>query len=537
MSERPNPPKPPMKMALIMSSFAAFGGFLYGYDTGNISGVKEMPYFLRLFGYACPTVADPGKFCLSTQRSSLITSILSAGTFFGALAAFPVGDFLGRRYGIICFLVLFCIGVACQTGGRTLAPFVVGRVFAGLGVGGTSCLVPMYQSECAPKSIRGAIVGAYQWMITIGLLIAAVVVDGTKNRNDQGSYAIPIGIQFAWAFILAGGLAMLPESPRYLIAAGKDEAAQRALSRILQSPPDSEAVSEQYAEIAAAVHHVRSLGSSTYLDCFRNINRNRLRTLTGISLQALQQLSGINFIFYYGTTFFTNAGISPPFVITIITNVVNVVATIPGLYLTDKAGRRTMLLVGAGGMLVCHFIVAAISTAYPDGNNQAAQNALIAFVCIFIAFFAATWGPIAWVVTGEIYPTSTRAKQMSMSTASNWLWNFGIGYATPYLTDGGPGKAGLHGKVFFIWGGACAIAFVFVWLVVPETKGLSLEQVDMLYREYTTAVTANKIRKSLLEGNTQDADTDAYKKAFAEGAAKNNGTSEYKEKADMRDLA
>lgn len=131
----------------------------------------------------------------------------------------------------------------------------------------------------------------------VGLLIAAVVVDGTKNRNDQGSYAIPIGIQFAWAFILAGGLAMLPESPRYLIAAGKDEAAQRALSRILQSAPDSEAVSEQYAEIAAAVHHVRSLGSSTYFDCFRNINRNRLRTLTGISLQALQQLSGINFIF------------------------------------------------------------------------------------------------------------------------------------------------------------------------------------------------------------------------------------------------
>lgn len=131
----------------------------------------------------------------------------------------------------------------------------------------------------------------------VGLLIAAVVVNATKDRNDQGSWAIPIGIQFAWAIILAGGLACLPESPRYLIAAGKDEAAQRALSRILQSPADSDIVAEQYAEIAAAVHHVRSLGATSYLDCFRSTNRNRLRTLTGISLQALQQLSGINFIF------------------------------------------------------------------------------------------------------------------------------------------------------------------------------------------------------------------------------------------------
>ncbi|POY74762.1 hypothetical protein BMF94_2238 [Rhodotorula taiwanensis] len=537
---RPSAPKPPMKMAIIMSCFAAFGGFLYGYDTGNISGVKEMPYFLEHFGE--PDPSNPGQLYLPTGRDSLITSILSAGTFVGALCAYPVGDFVGRRYGIMCFLVLFCIGVGLQTGGRSLAPFVVGRVFAGLGVGGTSCLVPMYQSECAPKSIRGAIVGAYQWMITIGLLIAAVVVNATKDRNDQGSYAIPIGIQFAWAIILASGLACLPESPRYLIAAGKDEAAQRALSRILAAPPDSDVVAEQYAEIAAAVHHVRSLGSTSYLDCFRSVNRNRLRTLTGIGLQALQQLTGINFIFYYGTTFFKSADINPPFVITIITNVVNVVCTVPGLWLTDKAGRRTMLLVGAGGMIVCHFIVAAISTAFPvDDNgfasNVTAQKALIAFVCIFIAFFAATWGPIAWVVTGEIYPTSTRAKQMSMSTASNWLWNFGIGYATPYLVNTGAGNAGLKGKVFFIWGGACVLAFLFVYFVIPETKGLSLEQVDMLYREYTTAVTAGKIRKQLLDSNTQDADTDAYKRAFMEGGNKVHGSTDYKEKADMRDLA
>merc|ERR1712093_86883 len=527
-------PPPSKAMAIVMSCFAAFGGFLYGYDTGNISGVKEMPYFLEQFGDATGDPANP--YVLPSGRDSLITSILSAGTFVGALLAYPVGDFLGRRYGIMAFLVLFSIGVACQTGGTTLPTFVVGRVFAGLGVGGTSCLVPMYQSECAPKSIRGAIVGAYQWMITIGLLIAAVVVDQTKNRNDLGSYAIPIGIQFAWAIILATGLALLPESPRFLIAAGKDEAAQRSLARILAAAPDSDVVAEQYAEIAASVHHVRSLSSTSYIDCFRNTNRNRLRTLTGISLQALQQLVGINFIFYYGTTFFKNSGIDNAFLITIATNVVNVGATVPGLWLTDKAGRRTMLLVGAIGMAVCHFIVAITGTCVAD-SNQAGQKVLIAFVCIFIAFFAATWGPIAWVCTGEIYNTATRGKQMSMSTASNWLFNFAIGYATPYMVDDKPGSAGLGPKVFFVWGGVSVLAVTFVYFFIFETKGLSLEQVDILYRTSRLAVGSNKHRREILESNIQEDDAVAYKSAFQDGGAKNTGTTEMKEESKLRDLA
>ncbi|BGP42994.1 Plasma membrane low glucose sensor [Rhodotorula kratochvilovae] len=526
-------PPPSKTMAIVMSCFAAFGGFLYGYDTGNISGVKEMSFFLRHFG---DETGVPGEYTLPSGRDSLITSILSAGTFVGALLAYPIGDFLGRRYGIMAFLVLFCIGVACQTGGTTLPTFVVGRVFAGLGVGGTSCLVPMYQSECAPKSIRGAIVGAYQWMITIGLLIAAVVVDQTKHRNDLGSYAIPIGIQFAWAAILATGLALLPESPRFLIAAGKDEAAQRSLARILAADPDSDVVAEQYAEIAASVHHVRSLGSTSYLDCFKNTNRNRLRSLIGIGLQMFQQLVGINFIFYYGTTFFKNSGISNAFTITIITNVVNVVATVPGLWLTDKAGRRTMLLIGGVGMAVCHFIVAITGTVV-SSDNDAGQKVLIAFVCIFIAFFAATWGPIAWVVTGEIYPTATRGKQMSMSTASNWLFNFAIGYATPYLVDNKPGSAGLGAKVFFIWGGVSVLAVLFVFFLVPETKGLSLEQVDILFRANKSAIGSSKLRREILESNTHDSDTDAYRAAFKEGGAKFAGTTEMNEEAKMRDLA
>ena len=172
----------------------------------------------------------------------------------------------------------------------------------------------MYQAEVSPKAIRGAIVSGYQWMITIGLLIAAVVANATKDRNDALSYQIPIFLQFIWAAILAGGLALLPEvslayyrcfattmlmlfvrqSPRWLIMRGRDEQAQKALAFLLASPIESEAVNAEFSEIAANLHHERSLGSISYIDCFRNgPARNGLRMWTGIGIQTLQQLTGV----------------------------------------------------------------------------------------------------------------------------------------------------------------------------------------------------------------------------------------------------
>jgi len=482
-------------VGIAMALFAAFGGFLYGYDTGYISGTKEMPYWARLFGE--PT--SDGKYALSTANDSLVTSILSAGTFTGALLAYPFGDRLGRRWGVIIACAIFCLGVALQTASTTIPVFAVGRVFAGLGVGMTSCLVPMYQSECAPKWIRGAVVACYQWAITIGLLVAAIVVNATQNIDNASSYRIPIGIQFAWAFILSVGLFILPESPKWLILKGKEEEAKNSLSRLLSIPPTSPQVLCEYEEVCENLRAERAMGTSTYADCFKSgPGKYRLRTLTGMGIQALQQLTGINFIFYYGTTFFKNSGISNPFTITIITNVVNVVMTIPGIWLVDKAGRRSLLLTGAAVMCVCEFIVAIIGLKI-DSANVAGQRALISLVCIYIGAFAATWGPIAWVVTSEIYPLAIRAKSMSMSTASNWAVNFAIGYSTPYLVDVGPGKAGLRSNVFFIWGACCALCFLFTFFCIPETKGLSLEQVDQLYMN-SSILGSNAYRRRLVNG-------------------------------------
>lgn len=290
--------------------------------------------------------------------------------------------------------------------------------------------------------------------------------------------------------ILIIGMLVLPETPRYLIKTGKLDRAACSLGRLRRLPRAHSSIHLELLEIRANYEYETSLGEhASYADCFRGGMLKR--QLTGMGIQALQQLTGINFIFYYGTQYFLNSGISNAFTITMITSSINVASTIPGLYAIDAWGRRPLLLYGAVGMCVSQLVVAVLGTLTtgqdPSGNvvvfNLPAQKAGIAFVCIYIFFFASTWGPLAWVVTGEIFPLQHRAKGLSLTTATNWLLNWGIAYATPYLVNYGDGNANLQSKIFFVWFAACFLCIAFVYFFVYETKGLSLEEVDEMYKE------------------------------------------------------
>lgn len=238
------PPGTPGKAwpAIVVGMFVAFGGVLFGYDTGTIGGILQMRYWKDTFstGYTVN-----GQAAITSSQQATVVSILSAGTFFGALTAAPVGDLLGRRWGLFASAgLVFNLGVILQAAATSLPTFIAGRFFAGYGVGLVSALIPLYQSETAPKWIRGTIVGSYQLAITIGLLIAAVVDNSTANRNDTGSYRIPICIQFAWSLILCIGMVILPESPRMYVKRGQPEKAAKALSRLRRLPVDDPAVIE-----------------------------------------------------------------------------------------------------------------------------------------------------------------------------------------------------------------------------------------------------------------------------------------------------
>lgn len=488
--------------AYMMCAFASFGGILFGYDSGYISGVMGMDYFINLYtGKPIPgpnaSKAELAAFVLPASDKSLITSILSAGTFFGAVLAGDLADWIGRRTTVMVGCAIFIIGVILQTASTGLGLIVAGRLVAGFGVGFVSATIILYMSEICPKKVRGALVSGYQFCVTIGLLLASCVTYGTQDRLDTGSYRIPIGLQMAWALILGGGLFFLPESPRYFVKKGNLDQAAAMLARLRGEPVGSDYIQQELTEIIANHEYEMSVIPQTgyfgsWMNCFKgglsNPGSNLRRTILGTSLQMMQQWTGVNFIFYFGTTFFQALGtISNPFLIGLITTLVNVCSTPISFWTVERFGRRTILIWGALGMLICEFIVAIIgvTAGRESENNTSAVSAMIAFICIYISFFASTWGPGAWVIIGEVFPLPIRSRGVGLSTASNWLWNCIIAVITPYLVGTEKGQADLGAKVFFLWGSLCTCCFIYAYFLVPETKGLSLEQVDRMLEETT----------------------------------------------------
>lgn len=304
----------------------------------------------------------------------------------------------------------------------------------------------------------------------------------------------------------------LPDSPRYFVKRGRLDRATDALSRLRGQPADSEYIQVELAEIVANEEYERQLIPNTtwfgsWANCFKgsvfSAKSNLRRTILGTSLQMMQQWTGVNFIFYYSTPFLQSTGaISNTFLISLIFTLVNVCSTPISFWTVERFGRRSILIIGAFGMLVCQFLVAIIGVTvgfnhtHPDpadpdasiADNIPAVNAQIAFIAIFIFFFASTWGPGAWILIGEIFPLPIRSRGVALSTASNWLWNTIIAVITPYMV--GETHGNLKSSVFFVWGGLCTCAFVYSYFLVPETKGLSLEQVDRMMEETTPRTSA-----------------------------------------------
>ncbi|KAK0701733.1 putative transporter protein [Lasiosphaeria miniovina] len=496
--------------AYLLCGFAAFGGIFFGYDTGWMSGTLGMPYFISLYtglqydyDTGTPIGVSAAAFALPSATKSLMTSILSCGTFFGALIAGDIADFYGRRPTIITGCVIFCLGCILEIASTNQEVlFVIGRLVAGGGVGFISAIIILYMSEVAPRRFRGALVSGYQFCITLGILFANCVVYATANRNDTGSYRIPIGVQFLWAVILGIGLYLLPESPRYHVQKGMLECAAEDLARVRGQPVESEFIKDELAEIVANhEYEMQVIPQTSYIGswmaCFQGGlskgNGNLRRTILGTGLQMMQQFTGINFIFYFGTTFFQQLGtISNPFFISLVTTLVNVVSTPLSFWTIEKFGRRLLLIGGAIGMIGAQFIVAivGVTAGRVEANNAGAVKSMIAFICINIFFFATTWGPVAWVIVGEAFPLPIRSRGVGLSTASNWFWNCIIAVITPYMVGNSPGSADLGPRVFFIWGSLCMLSLAFAYFLVPEMKGLTLEQIDKMMEQTSPRTSA-----------------------------------------------
>ncbi|KAJ5728830.1 uncharacterized protein N7483_003338 [Penicillium malachiteum] len=462
--------------SFVMGIFVSMGGFLFGYDTGQISGFLEMPNFLERYGQP----SGDGTFHFSNVRSGLIVGLLSIGTLIGALVAAPIADRVGRKWSISSWCLILVVGVTVQISSPSgkWYQFAMGRWVTGLGVGALSLLVPMYQAESGPRHIRGSLISTYQLFITLGIFIANCINFGTEKHTNTSSWRIPLGITYLWALILGVGMVFFPESPRYDYRHNKVEQAMDNLAKIYGVPRNHRALQIEFDEIKQKYEEEVRNGQVTWVQLFKAPTMS-YRVAVGVALQALQQLTGANYFFYYGTTVFQGAGIQNSYVTQMILGGVNFGTTFLGLYLIEHYGRRRSLIIGALWMFVCFMVFASVGhfsldREHPE-NTKSAGVAMVVFACLFILGFASTWGPMVWTIIAELYPSQYRARGMSLATASNWLWNFLLAFFTPFITSA------IDFRYGYVFAGCLFLAAGLVYVAVIEGQGRTLEEIDTMY--------------------------------------------------------
>ncbi|CAI4874879.1 AHL_G0012020.mRNA.1.CDS.1 [Saccharomyces cerevisiae] len=448
----------------IMCIMIAFGGFVFGWDTGTISGFVNQTDFIRRFGMK----HRDGSFYLSEVRTGLIVSIFNIGCAIGGIILSKLGDMYGRKVGLIVVVVIYIIGIIIQIASiNKWYQYFIGRIISGLGVGGIAVLSPMLISEVSPKHLRGTLVSCYQLMITAGIFLGYCTNYGTKTYSNSVQWRVPLGL----------------ESPRYLAEVGKIEEAKRSIAVSNKVAVDDPSVLAEVEAVLAGIEAEKLAGSASWGELFSTKTKVLQRLIMGAMIQSLQQLTGDNYFFYYGTTIFRAVGLSDSFETSIVLGIVNFASTFVGIYVVDRYGRRTCLLWGAASMTACMVVYASVGVTrlWPNGQDQpsskGAGNCMIVFACFYIFCFATTWAPIAYVVVSETFPLRVKSKAMSIATAANWIWGFLIGFFTPFIT----------GAINFYYGyvfmGCLVFMFFYVLLVVPETKGLTLEEVNTMWEE------------------------------------------------------
>lgn len=466
---------------VVMTALVSFGGFIFGYDTGQISGFLEMKVFLERFGTPV-AVSDtyPYGYMFSNVRSGLIVGLLSIGTLIGALIAGPAANKFGRRPCIPVWCLIFCVGVVVQmaVGPGMWVGIAMGRWTAGLGVGAMSVLVPLYMTETAPVPVRGAVVSCYQLFVTIGIFTADCINFGTETRTDTGSYRIPMGVGFIWASLLGIGILFLPETPRHDWNHGNPERGLETMSKFYGQPTTHPMIQSEGAEIEKVMQATK--GDHAWYEALTG-PRMFYRIALAMGLQMFQQLTGANYFFYYGTSIFQGVGISNSFVTAMILGGVNVGATFFGVAMARKFRRRESLYVAALWQFMCFIVFASVGQFVfnnaADGSSQKYNSGvvMIVFACLFICGFATTWGPLVWACIGEMFPYRYRAVGMALATSSNWMWNFLLAFFTPFIT------ADINFAYGYVFAGCNLAAAFLVFTYLIESSGKTLEEIDAMY--------------------------------------------------------
>ncbi|GAA1798650.1 sugar porter family MFS transporter [Actinomadura chokoriensis] len=426
----------------------AVGGFLFGFDTGVISGAL---LFIRT------------DFALNSFEQGSVVSVLVLGAMAGALLSGRLADRIGRRraLGLEGFVFLVGTAVAALAGGY--GTLLGGRLLLGLAVGAASATVPVYLSEISPPSIRGSVLTLNQLLITIGILVAYMVNVAFAGAGDWRAM-IAMGAVPA-VVMVAGARWGIPESPAWQLARGDRDGARRTIASVTNAATADELIERRLAARAKRDGGVQGRAG------WRALLEPRVRPalVVGVTLAAVQQFGGINTIIYYAPTIIEETGLSAANSIyySIAIGVINLVMTIAAVRLIDRVGRRGLLLFSLAAMAVT---MALLGLAFAAGWSSVPA---LVFMVLFIAAFAVGLGPVFWAIIGEIFPGPARATGSSASTAVNWGANFAVSLLFLPIAN-----AVGQGETFWIFGAIALAGLAFTARFVPETKGRDFDEVD-----------------------------------------------------------
>ncbi|PNS13804.1 High-affinity glucose transporter [Sphaceloma murrayae] len=449
-----------------LACFAGTGSFLFGYDAGVMTNVIASPNFLAYF---------------NTDNTSpiigAINATFSGGAVFGSLMGGFTMDRLGRNKTIQIGAIIAAVGGILQAATYHLSMMLLGRILSGWAVGLMSMSVPVYQAECAPPKIRGLIVGLTQQMIGVGFIISTWVGYGAHYAPDTSSFQwrFPLAFQVLPSIILVAGLAVLPESPRWLIEKDRDEEARVVLQKLHFDGDNQEWIDREYAEIRATISAERNITAQSWSVMFK-VPSWRKRLMLGTLVQVFTQLTGINVIGYYQTVLYESLGFTGGRAV-LVAGIYNVVGPIANLififFIIDRVGRRRPLLFGAAGITISLICEAVINQQNPGGTREGVSIAGVFFLFLVSIIFSLSFGPISWVFMSEIMPMQIRGRGIG-----NWLVSTIFAQVSPIAYGDISWRYYL---VFIVWN--IVVTIPTIYFIFPETNKLSLEEIDLLFGE------------------------------------------------------
>ncbi|POR35785.1 Sugar transporter STL1 [Tolypocladium paradoxum] len=449
---------------------------LFGYDQGVMGGILTLPIFLSQFpdiNDQDPAISPSEKSNRSTYQGIAVASY-NLGCFIGAVITIFIGNPLGRKRIIFLGTAIMVVGAALQASAFTLEQFIIGRIITGLGNGGNTSTVPMWQSETCSAHKRGKLVMIEGALITGGIMISYWVDLGLSFAPGSVAWRFPLAFQMVFCLVILTFVLGLPESPRWLILKGREDEAREVIAAIADVDQGDKYVDNEFRSIKKTAEE---MGKGTFADLFaRDKNRTLHRTSIAYVNQMFQQISGINLITYYAAKIYSDLGMSPFLsrLLAALNGTEYFLASWPAVFLVERVGRRKLMLFGAVGQATTMAILAGVNSRT---HYEPFQIAGIVFLFVFNTFFAIGWLGMTWLYPAEITPLRTRAPANALSTSSNWIFNFLVVMITPVAF------ANIGYQTYIIFAVINAFMVPSVYFFFPETAYRSLEEMDTIFHK------------------------------------------------------